>query len=49
MEQKNDLAKIVNVYIVYDLDTSPRNPNKNFKIKNCLTGATNNVKNRDKE
>ena len=25
-EQKNYLTKIVNVYIVYDLDTWPRNP-----------------------
>ena len=49
VEQKNYLAKIVNVYIVYDLDTQARNTNKNFKIKTCLTGATNIVKNRDQE
>ena len=36
VEQNNYLTKIVNVYIVYDLDPWPRNPTKNFKFKNCL-------------
>ena len=36
--------KIVNVYIVYDLDAWSRNPTNNFKFKNCLFGATNVVK-----
>ena len=43
------MTKIVNVYIVYDLDAWPRNPTNNFKFKNCLFGATNIVKNSDKE
>ena len=42
------MSKIVNVYIVYDLEAWPRNPTNNFKFKNCLFGATNLVKNSDK-
>ena len=49
VEQKNYLSKIVNVYIVYDLDAWPRNSTNDFKFKNCLFGATNAVKNSDKE
>ena len=49
VEQNNYFNKIVNVYIVYDLDAWPRNPTNNFKFKNCLFGATNVVKNSDKE
>ena len=49
VEQNNYLSKIVNVYIVYDLDAWPRNPTNNFKFKNCLFGATSIVKNSDKE
>ena len=49
VEQNNYLIKIVNVYIVYDLDVWSRNPTNNFKFKNCLFRATNIVKNRDKE
>ena len=49
LEQNNYLTKIVNVYIVYDLDAWLRNPTNNFKFKNCLFGATNIVKNSDKE
>ena len=49
LEQNNYLTKIVNVYIVYDLDARPKNPTDNFKFKNCLFGATNIVKNIDKE
>ena len=49
VEQNKYLTKIVNVYIVYDLDSWPRNPTNNFKFKNCLFGATNVVKNSDKE
>ena len=37
------------MYIVNDLDASPRNPANNFKFKSCLFGATNIVKNSDKE
>ena len=40
---------MVNVGIVYDLDAWPRNSTNNFKFKNCLFGATNVVKNIDKE
>ena len=43
------MRKAVNVYIVYDLDAVPRNPTNNFKFKNFLPGATNVVKNSDKE
>ena len=43
------MTKIVNIYIVYNLDAWPRNPTNNFKFKNCLFGATNVVKNSDKE
>ena len=49
VEQNNYLTKIVNVYIVYDLAAWTRNPTNNFKFKNCLFGATNIVKNSDKE
>ena len=30
------LGKILNIFIVYDLDTWPRNSISNFKFKNCL-------------
>ena len=43
------MARIVNVYISYDLDASPRSPSNNFKFKNCLFGATSIIKNSDKE
>ena len=36
VEQNNYLTKIVNVYIVYDLDAWPRNSTNNSKSKNCL-------------
>ena len=49
VEQNNYLTKIVNVYIVYDLVAWPRNLTNNFKFKNCLFGATNIVKNSDRE
>ena len=35
--------------MAYGLDAWPRNPKNNFKFKNCLFGATNIVKNNDKE
>ena len=37
------------MFTFYDLDAWPRNPTNNFKFKNCLFGATNIVKNSDKE
>ena len=43
------MTKILIVYIVYDLDACPRNRTNNCKFKNCLSGATNRVKNSDKE
>ena len=49
IEQNNYATKIVNVYIVYDLDNWPKNPLRNFTLKNCLFGATNEVKNNNKE
>ena len=48
-EQNNYLTKIVNVYIVYDLSSWPRNPTNNLKFKNFFFGAPNIVKNSDKE
>ena len=48
-EQNNYLTKIVNFYIACDLNTLPRNPNDNFKFKNCLFEATSIVKSSDKE
>ena len=39
-EQNNYANKVVNVYIVYDLDAWPRNPTNKFKFKNCLFAAT---------
>ena len=49
VEQNNYLTKIVNVYIVYDLDAQSRNPINNFRFKNSLFGATIIVKNSDRE
>ena len=46
---KNYLSKVVNVYIVSDLDGWPRNPPNNFKFKNCLFGSITVIKNSDKE
>ena len=34
VEQSNYLTKIVNVYIVYDLDGWPKIPTSNFKLNN---------------
>ena len=44
IEQSNYFTKILNIYIVYDLDIWPRNTTNNFKIKNFLFEATNIVK-----
>ena len=49
VEQNNYLTKIVNAYIVYELNAWPKDPGNNFKFKNCLFGATNIVKNSDIE
>ena len=47
VEQNGYLTKIVNIYIFYDLDAWPNL--RNFTLTNCLFGATNIVKNGDKE
>ena len=49
VEQNNYLTKIVNAYVVYDLDAWPRNCTNNFKFKNGLFGASNISKNSYKE
>ena len=41
--------KIVNFYIVYDLDDWPKNYLRNFTLKKCLFGVNNIVKSNDKE
>ena len=48
VEQNNYVSKIVNVYIVFDLDAWPKNPTNDFKFKKCLFGETTVVKNSDK-
>ena len=47
--ENNYANKIVNAYIVYKLYTCPKTPLHNFKLKNCLFGATSTVKNSGKE
>ena len=44
IDENNHVTKIANACIIYDLD----NPLINFVLKNCLLGATNTVKNRNK-
>ena len=41
VEQKNYATKILNTYIVYELDTWPKISLNKFTLKNCLFGATN--------
>ena len=48
VEQKNYWTKIVNAYIVYDLDDWPKTHKRNFELKNCLFGVTSIRKNSDK-
>ena len=48
VKQNDYFRKIVHVFIVYDLDAWPRNLTNNFKLKNCLFGATNKAKNSNK-
>ena len=48
VEQKNYATKIVNAYIVYDLDDWQEIPLNNFKLKNCFFGGTNVTKSSDK-
>ena len=49
VEQNNYASKIVNVYIVCDEDTWPKNPLNNFTLKKCLFGTANIAKNNVKE
>ena len=49
VEQNNYWNKVVNAYIVYDLDAWPRNPTKNSNFNNCLFGETKILKNSDKK
>ena len=49
VEENNYLTKTVKVSIVYDLDAWPKGPTSNFKFNKGLFGATNIVKNSDKE
>ena len=44
VEQNNYLAKIVNIYIFYDLDTLQKISLKNFTLKSFLFGVTDIVK-----
>ena len=49
VEQNNYATKIVNAFIVCNLDACQKNPLNNFKLKKCLLGATIIVQNSDKE
>ena len=49
VEQNNFATKIANASIVYHSDIRSKNPVNNFKLKSCKFGATNIVKNSDKE
>ena len=49
VEQNNHSTKIINAYIVYDLNDWPKVLLRNVTLKNCLFGATNIIKNSDKE
>ena len=44
VEQRNYDTKVVNTYIVYDLETWPKIPHNNFNLINWLFGGTNIVK-----
>ena len=49
VEENNYVSKIVNAYIIYDLDDWPKIPLNKFTLNNCLFGPTNIVKNNVKE
>ena len=48
VEQSNYETKNLNAYIVYNLDNWPKNPLRNFTSKNSLVGATNIIRNSDR-
>ena len=43
------MTKILNAYIVHELNARQKNPPNNFKLKICLFAVTNRVKNGDKK
>ena len=47
-EAKSKYKKIINIYIVFDLQSSP-NYNSDFTLENCLFGAVRVTKNTDTE
>ena len=49
VEQNNHATKIVNIYIINDLDYWPKLPLRSFTLNNRLFGAINIVKDGDKE
>ena len=49
VEQNNYLTKIVNFYIVSDIDAWPTIPLRKFTLNKCLFRATNIIRNSDKE
>ena len=49
VDRNNYATKIVNSYILYCLDNWLKIPLRNFTLKNYLFGATDIVKNSDKE
>ena len=49
VKQNNYANKIVNSYIVCDLNNWPNIPSRNFTFKNFLFGATSVVKTSDEE
>ena len=49
LDRNSYITKIVNVYIVCDLDYWRKDPVRSFTQKVCLFGDTNTVKNSDRE
>ena len=47
--ENNYVTKVMNTYIVYDLDAWSNNPLNNFKLHNCLFSGTSIVKISDKK
>ena len=48
VEQKIYVIKTVSAFIIFDLDSWPKIPLRNFTLTNCLFGATNRAKDSDK-
>ena len=48
VEKNNCATKIANAYIGYELDTQPKVSLNSCKLKNCLFGTTNIVRNGEK-